>query len=73
MPGPAAHVYTLAAPITTTEGRTAAQMALLWYLRSRELEGKGGATQAQMTKESHLAPRTVGTAVRKLVKEGAIK
>ncbi len=72
-----AHRYTLAQRITAEtpkEGRTTAEMGLLYFLRVRELEGgHGGATQAELTEFSRMSPRTVGTAVRGLVKAGLIR
>ncbi len=63
----------MAQTITPTEDRTTAQMALLWFMRARELEGQGGTTQAEMTEFSRMCARTVGTAVRQLVKAGLIR
>ncbi len=68
-----AHRYGLTQPITPTDDRTTAQMALLWFLRVRELERTGGATQAELTEYSRMSARTVGTAVRQLVKAGLIR
>jgi hypothetical protein len=72
-----AHRYALVQRITTDfpkEGRTTAEMGLLWFLRVRELEGGyNGATQDEMTKLSRMSARTVGTAVRGLVKAGIIE
>jgi hypothetical protein len=77
MPGPAPHLYQLITPITSGtaahEGRTPGQAVVLLYLRVRKIEGKGGATQAQMVEDTGLAERTIGSAVRKLAKEGSIK
>lgn len=72
MPGPAAHKYQLAGPLSVQADQTPAERAILYYLRVRQLEGKGGATQAQMVEESHMAARTVGAAVRRLVARGVI-
>lgn len=70
-----AHVYRLAQKVTSEtpmQGRTPAERGILYYLRMRQLEGLGGATQAQMTEDSGMTDRTVGTAVRNLVREGFI-
>jgi len=48
-------------------------MATLLFLANREVRGEGGGTQAEIIELTGLSPRTVGTAVRKLVEEGAIK
>lgn len=70
-PGKPAHVYTLNGPIDV-EGKTAAQMAVLFYLKIREIEGKGGATAEDIIYDSRLTERTVGTAVKRLRDNGDI-
>ncbi len=68
-----AHRYKLAKPVEPTDDRTSAQMAVLWFLRVREMEGNGGVTQAELNEFARMSPRTVGTAVRALVKAKLIR
>jgi CRP-like cAMP-binding protein len=55
------------------EERTPGEYGLVYYLKLRELEGRDGATQAEMVDDSGMSVKTVGRAVRQLRKEGVIQ
>lgn len=74
-----AHRYQLTKPIKSTtplDGKTPAQKAILYYLQVRAMEKRKAATraatQAEIIENTGMAERSVGSAVRALVKSGEI-
>jgi hypothetical protein len=66
-----AHRYELAQAIrhnTPMDGKTPAQRGIMYYLQIRKMERKNGATQAEMTQDTGMSERSIGTAVRSLLK-----
>jgi hypothetical protein len=52
--------------------KTPSESAVIAYLRVRELENKGGASQATITTDSMLSSRTVARAIKDLKARGDI-
>jgi CRP-like cAMP-binding protein len=72
-----AHRYELAKDVQHSglrrEGQTLSQYGITTYLKLRNIEGAGGATQAEIVEDSGLSVRTVGIAIRQLRDTGTIK
>lgn len=65
--------YTLAEDyVRQIQARTAGEKAIIFYMRTRQLEKLGGATQEEMIEDINLGERTVGRAVRRLRKDGIL-
>jgi DNA-binding CsgD family transcriptional regulator len=66
-----AHRYELPQTIkhnTPMDGKTPAQRGIMYYLQLRKLNRKGGATQAEIAEHTGISERSIGTAIRSLIK-----
>lgn len=55
------------------EERKPGEYGLIYYLKLREIEGRDGATQAEMVDDSGMSVKTVQRAVKQLKEEGVIQ
>jgi DNA-binding MarR family transcriptional regulator len=71
------HKYRLAENIRTDtvkrEERKPGEYGLIYYLKLREIEGRDGATQAEMVDDSGMSVKTVQRAVKQLREKGVIQ